>query len=150
MSALARLALLLQLLAVQYTYRVGAVPTAVDSETEVTRELNTAAVARPTGAWAASIKEIRPALGINVDTSADDYVFVASLTGKCVEGARQEWPITGFGTQTATIASVATGQYVAPQEVDVTLTQQGDVGFFWTQHGDTVALGFAALGVSAL
>lgn len=131
-----------------YTYRNGAVPTVVDTETEITRELGTAAANRVPGNAGSSIKELSAALGVNVDTSADDYTFVATLQGTGVAGARQEFPLAGYGTQTATIASVATGYPIAARGVDASFSGKGDIAMSWVQHGDTIALGFGAIGIA--
>lgn len=132
-----------------YIYRSGAAPTVVDTLTEMTREVATAAAQRLQGAGFSSIVEIAPAPAWTLDTNADEYTAVFLLDGKGLDGARQEFPWGGFGAlgPGATIAPFPLYQEPLVSPVELKSTGANDVATAFVQHGDTVALGFQAAGL---
>jgi len=134
-------------MAATYMYRTGAAPTAVNTDTEVTREVNLATGNRLTGGAGTKIAEIRAALGWSSDTTADQYVGVASLVGGGIVGSKQRFPILGQGDSTVTVTYAPIINYALPQKVDVALAGSGDVAFDFLQDGDTVVTGFNTLGI---
>ena len=137
-------------MAATYTYRSGAAPTAVDAITEATREESQATTQRLQGDAFSSIVELRAALGWTIDTNADEYTGIILLDGTAVEGARQEFPIAGFGAlgSGATITAFPIINRADPQNVEVLSTKKGDVGVYSVAHGDTVVLGFSSAGLT--
>ena len=133
-----------------YTYRSGVAPTAVDTMTEMAREEATAAAGRIQGTAFSRVHEIRPAVGYTVDTNADEYTVIFLIDGTAIKGARQAFPCTGIGSlgSGATIAPAPLIQRADAQLVEVESAGSGDFGLFQVQHGDTVSLGFAGLGVT--
>jgi hypothetical protein len=130
-----------------YTYRTGAAPTAVNTDTEVTREVNLATANRLTGGSGSKIREIRAALGWSSDTTADQYVGVASLVGSGVTGAKQRWAILGQGDSNVTVTYAPILNMARPQAVDLAFPGAGDIAFDFLQDGDTVVTGYNSLGV---
>ena len=129
-----------------YTYRNGAAPTAVNADTEITREVNLAAQTRLTGKAFSKMRELRAAMGWSSDTTADDYIGVVSFIGSAVVGARQRFVVLGQGDYTQTVVNFGYLNAVLPQSIDVQSTGQGDVAFDVLQDGDTVVTGFQAIG----
>lgn len=130
-----------------YTYRNGAAPTAVNTDTEVTREINLATANRLTGSAGTKMREIRVAYGWSSDTTSDQYVGVASLVGSGVPGSRQRFATIGQGDSTVTITYAPIINMARPQVVDLGFSGQGDIAFDFLQDGDTVVTGFNALGL---
>ena len=134
-------------MATTYTYRTGAAPTAVNTDTEVTREVNLATQTRLTGTAGSKMREIRAAMGWSSDTTADQYVGVASLIGSGVPGSRQRFAIIGQGDSTVTITYAPIINMAKPQAIDLGFSGQGDIAFDFLQDGDTVVTGYNALGL---
>lgn len=131
----------------QYMYRNGAAPTAVNTETEITREVNLAAQVRPPANTMSKIRELLACTGWSIDTTSDQYEAIATLAGSGL--TRAEFVIAGFGDVTTTIVNFGFVQPVRVKKVDVTPLAQGDVSFNFVQDGDTVATGFNCLGIKA-
>lgn len=130
-----------------YTYRTGAAPTAVNADTEVTREINLATANRLTGSAGSKMREIRAAMGWSSDTTSDQYVGVASFVGSGVVGGRQRFAIIGQGDSTVTITYAPIINVATPQPIDLGFPGSGDIAFDFLQDGDTVVTGYNALGL---
>jgi hypothetical protein len=133
-----------------YTYRSGAAPTAVDTMTEATREEAQATASRIQGSGFSQVRELRPTLGWTIDTNADEYTGVIFLDGTAIKGARQAFPVAGFGGlgTGATITAFPIVMQNEVQAIEVDSTGSGDFGFWSVQHGDTVATGFSGFGIT--
>jgi hypothetical protein len=127
-----------------YAYRAGAVPTAIDAVSEITRNVGTASASR---LKAAGIKLIVAEVGVNLDTSADAYDFILSLEGDAIQGSVR-MPFAAMGQTTATIASTSMVTPPFQQDIDVQLDATKDFGTFLVQHGSTVALGNGSIGLA--
>lgn len=133
-----------------YTYRSGAAPTAVDTMTEATREEAQATASRIQGSAFSQINELRPTLAWTIDTNADEYIGVCVIDGTAVIGARQEFPVAGYGGlgTGATITAFPIIMANERQPIEVASSGKGDLGFYSVQHGDTVAVGFSGFGIT--